>query len=55
MVFLDGLPSPRRYWAYATVALAVTLAVMDGSVANVALPTIAREFGTAHEGRDGLG
>jgi len=46
MVFSDGLPAPRRYWAYATIALAVTLAVMDGSVANVALPTIAREFGT---------
>ena len=26
MVFPDGLPAPRRYWAYATVALAVTLA-----------------------------
>jgi DHA2 family multidrug resistance protein-like MFS transporter len=47
MVFLDGLPTPRRHWAYATVALAVILAVMDGSVANVALPTIAREFGTS--------
>ena len=45
MIYPDGLPTPRRYWAYATVALAVTLAVMDGSVANVALPTIAREFG----------
>jgi DHA2 family multidrug resistance protein-like MFS transporter len=42
----DGLPTPRRYWAYATVALAVILAVMDGSVANVALPTIAGDFGT---------
>lgn len=47
MVFPDGLPAPRRHWAYATVALAVLLAVMDGSVANVALPTIAREFGTS--------
>ncbi len=46
MVFPDGLAAPRRYWAYATVALAVTLAVMDGAVANVALPTIASEFGT---------
>lgn len=46
MIYADGLPTPRRYWAYATVALGVTLAVMDGSVANVALPTIAREFGT---------
>ena len=47
MVYPDGLAAPRRYWAYATVALAVVLAVMDGSVANVALPTIASEFGTS--------
>ena len=46
MVLPDGLPTPRRSWAYATVALAVTLAVMDGSVANVALPTIAQQLGT---------
>jgi len=46
MIQPDGLAAPRRYWAYATVALAVILAVMDGAVANVALPTIAREFGT---------
>jgi DHA2 family multidrug resistance protein-like MFS transporter len=44
-VFLpDGLPLPRRRWAFATVVLGVTLAVLDGSVANVALPTIAGEF-----------
>jgi DHA2 family multidrug resistance protein-like MFS transporter len=47
MVAPDGLPAPRRHWAYATVALAVVLAVMDGSVANVALPTIASQFGTS--------
>ena len=40
----DGLPLPRRRWAFATVVLGVTLAVLDGSVANVALPTIAGEF-----------
>lgn len=46
MVPPDGLAAPRRHWAYATVALAVTLAVMDGAVANIALPTIAQQFGT---------
>lgn len=40
----DGLPRPRRAWAFATMILVVALAVMDGSIANVALPTIAREF-----------
>ena len=39
----DGLPTPQRYWAILTVALAITLSVLDGAIANVALPTIARE------------
>jgi DHA2 family multidrug resistance protein-like MFS transporter len=37
----DGLPVPRRYWAMLAIALAVTMAVLDGAIANVALPTIA--------------
>jgi len=41
----DGLPTPRRHWAVAALLLALTLAVLDASIANVALPTIAREFG----------
>jgi DHA2 family multidrug resistance protein-like MFS transporter len=41
----DGLPVPQRYWALLTTALAVGISVMDGAVANVALPTIAREVG----------
>jgi DHA2 family multidrug resistance protein-like MFS transporter len=40
----DGLPVPQRYWSVAVVALAIAMAVLDTSVANVALPTIAREF-----------
>src|SRR6185437_13434776 len=39
----DGVPVPQRYWAIVTVALAVTMAVLDGAIANVALPTIARD------------
>ena len=42
----DGLPLPQRYWAIATIALGVTMAVMDGAIANVALPTIARDLNT---------
>lgn len=40
----DGLPAPRRHWAMATIGLGVTMAVLDGAVANIALPTIAREI-----------
>ena len=38
----DGLPIPRRYWSMASIWLALTMAVLDGAIANVALPTIAR-------------
>ncbi|MDE1991137.1 MAG: MFS transporter [Rhizobiaceae bacterium] len=37
----DGLPTPRRYFAAAAVLAAIVLAVLDGAIANVALPTIA--------------
>ncbi|MDB5557146.1 MAG: major facilitator transporter, partial [Enterovirga sp.] len=40
----DGLPVPQRYWSIAVIALAITMAVLDGAIANVALPTIAREL-----------
>jgi DHA2 family multidrug resistance protein-like MFS transporter len=44
---LDGLPIPRRYWSALAIWLALTIAVLDGAIANVALPTIARELGAA--------
>ena len=40
----DGVPTPQRYWAILTIALGLTLAVLDGAIANVALPTIARDL-----------
>ena len=40
----DGLPVPRRYWAVAAIALAISMSVLDGTIVNVALPTIARDF-----------
>jgi DHA2 family multidrug resistance protein-like MFS transporter len=40
----DGLPTPRRYWAVLTIWLAIGMAVLDGAIANVALPTIARDL-----------
>src|ERR1700754_1198352 len=40
----DGLPVPRRYWSVAAIWLAMTMSVLDGAIANVALPTIAHEL-----------
>ena len=40
----DGLPQPQRNWAILTIALGLTMSVIDGSIANVALPTIARDL-----------
>ncbi len=40
----DGLPLPARYWAILTIALGLTMAVLDGAIANIALPTIARDM-----------
>ena len=37
----DGLPNPRRALAAAAILAAVVLAVLDGAIANVALPTLA--------------
>ncbi|HVH80360.1 MAG TPA: MFS transporter, partial [Stellaceae bacterium] len=40
----DGLPTPQRYWAMLTVGLAIMVSVLDSSIANVALPTIAGDM-----------
>jgi DHA2 family multidrug resistance protein-like MFS transporter len=40
----DGLPNPQRNWAIVTIALGLVMAVMDGAIANVALPTIAADL-----------
>ncbi len=40
----DGMPMPARLWAVATVMLAISLSVLDSAIANVALPTIARDL-----------
>jgi DHA2 family multidrug resistance protein-like MFS transporter len=39
----DGLPPERRFWACATVIMAIGMASLDTSIANTALPTIARD------------
>lgn len=40
----DGLPTPRRYLAIAAISLGTVLTVIDGAIATVALPTIARDL-----------
>lgn len=40
----DGLPLPQRQWAILTIALGITMSVVDGAIANVALPTIAADL-----------
>ncbi|AMO49924.1 yebQ-like protein [Enterobacter sp. FY-07] len=40
----DGLPVPLRYGAILTIVIGIAMAVLDGAIANVALPTIARDL-----------
>jgi MFS transporter, DHA2 family, multidrug resistance protein len=40
----DGLPVPRRYWAIVAILLAICMSVLDSTIANIALPSIARSF-----------
>jgi DHA2 family multidrug resistance protein-like MFS transporter len=43
----DGLPLPRRYAAVAAILGAIVLVVLDGAIANVALPSIAQQLQAA--------
>jgi DHA2 family multidrug resistance protein-like MFS transporter len=45
---MDGLPTPRRYWSIAAISFGTSLFVIDGAIANVALPTIGRELGVGN-------
>ncbi|WP_338463655.1 MFS transporter [Franconibacter daqui] len=40
----EGLPLPQRYGAILTIAIGIMMAVLDGAIANVALPTIAQDL-----------
>lgn len=40
----DGLKLPQRNWAILTIVLGIVMAVIDGAIANVALPTIAQDL-----------
>jgi len=50
MLAVDGLPTPQRQWAILTMGIALTMAVLDGAIANVALPTIAKDLGISASG-----
>jgi len=41
----DGLPTPGRYLAIMAVSCGTALAVIDGSIVTVALPTLAHDLG----------
>ncbi len=43
----DGLPMPQRVLAMLAIALGTLIAVLDSTIANVALPTIAARFHAA--------
>src|SRR5476651_646792 len=40
----DGLPVPQRYGAILAIALGIAVSVLDSAIANVALPTIAKDL-----------
>ncbi|MFT3974152.1 MAG: MFS transporter [Amaricoccus sp.] len=42
----DGLPLPQRHFAVGAIAIGIAMAVLDGTVVNVALPSIVAELGT---------
>jgi len=43
----DGLPTPQRYVAMATVLCGIALCVLDGTVMNLALPGVAHDMGVS--------
>jgi DHA2 family multidrug resistance protein-like MFS transporter len=45
----DGLPGPQRLLAFSTLAVAIAMAVLDGTIVTVALPTMSRQFAVMPE------
>ena len=44
MEFTDGLPAERRRWAMLTYLVGLAMSVLDGNIANTALPSIATQL-----------
>ena len=49
-VELKGLPAPQRYLAIASLCCGTAMTVIDSGIANVGLPTIARDLGVSASG-----
>ncbi|GHU34597.1 multidrug MFS transporter [Betaproteobacteria bacterium] len=43
----DGLPTPARYYAVVVVVLGIAMTVLDGTIINLALPSITRDLQTS--------
>ena len=41
MGFTDGLPGSQRRWAMISYLVGLAMSVLDGNIANTALPSIA--------------
>ena len=46
-MYPDGLPTPQRYWSMLAIAIGISVSVLDSAVANIALPSIARQLHVA--------
>lgn len=46
-VTIDGVPMPARIWAVLSTALAIFMSCIEGSLVNLALPQLAKEFGVS--------
>lgn len=40
----DGLPTPARYWSMLAIGIGIAMSVLDSSLINIALPTMARDL-----------
>ncbi|MGC4395330.1 MFS transporter [Hydrogenophaga sp. T2] len=45
----DGLPQPQRRWAVLVILVGIAMAVLDSTLVNLALPTLASDFGAPPE------
>ncbi len=47
VAFTDGLPPDRRRWAMLTYCIGLSMSVLDGNIANTALPNIAVQLNSS--------
>ena len=44
MAATDGIPMPQRIWAVLAISCGIVMAMLDGAIVNVALPSIAQDL-----------